>query len=744
MVEAYDGRCLRSARARALQEGLVFGASPDGTRAWLDFFAQGDEEEGTVPSATKRVPGIPANPSAGEDPNPNPSANPAAASHALAGLLPMAVAFEGEGSYDAPWRWGSAGEDPAGEGLPATILSLAVPEAALEKALRGLRAALRVCRRIPEKKGNVFSKKNSRQTGPGPGPGPGPGGNNDDDDVDDDGYARDALSSPPPSSSFVDLSGRVEGVEALERHLAESTNPALRPHGVAIRLAAFGVPDGDPFGGFALGALVVDADDDASLRSLDDAAEDARRRTPLSRGGLSLPARPDGSVGRGAGENVDARGSPAGSPPTPTPTATATATATATPTPGRARAIDPIASDDARSFTSLRGLASPTRETAPGRLAPGSGRKKRQRFARGGVSEAPFDPFDDPPVRDSDSAGEHLSGARAGERTPPTPGSSVIARAEARAAEMLARAPRGAAFARSGRTTATTTATTTAVGAGARSFFARVRGFFALRNVSPSPRRARVRVAALAAALAACDAVASFAYVARTLGDVSDVSDGGADVADDVSSSGKTFSFSSPEGVRVVLARLAAVAALAVPPLGVLAAPLAGALAVFASAPGVFGSASSPLLGRDAEEDAFAEATAAAAAAAAGAFSFSARGAFFSRRPSSRRPGACAAATRTYARWTRSSIAGVALGATLAALGDCVWIFFARAGASPSDGGSLATRRLAAAAAAAAKAASSRVAASRAADLEEAEEAERAAWEKGGEEEEDDEEDRDD
>ena len=231
--------------------------------------------------------------------------------------------------------------------------------------------------------------------------------------------------------------------------------------------------------------------------------------------------------------------------------------------------------------------------------------------------------------------------------------------------------------------------------------------------------------------------------VGECLGDVSDVSDGGADVADDVSSSGKTFSFSSPEGVRVVLARLAAVAALAVPPLGVLAAPLAGALAVFASAPGVFGSASSPLLGRDAEADAFAEATAAAAAAAAGAFS--ARGAFFfSRRPSSRRPGACAAATRTYARWTRSSIAGVALGATLAALGDCVWIFFAGAGASPSDGGSLATRRLAAAAAAAAKAASSRVAASRAADLEEAEEDERAAWEKGGEEEEDDEEDRDD
>ena len=45
LLDAYDRRCLRSARARALQEGLAFGCSDDARVAWLDFFAQGDEED---------------------------------------------------------------------------------------------------------------------------------------------------------------------------------------------------------------------------------------------------------------------------------------------------------------------------------------------------------------------------------------------------------------------------------------------------------------------------------------------------------------------------------------------------------------------------------------------------------------------------------------------------------------------------------------------------------------------------
>ena len=63
--------------------------------------------------------------------------------------MPMPVIFSGDGSFESPWRWGSEGEDPAGEGLPAAILQLAVPSSVLERVLRGLRARLRMCWKLP-------------------------------------------------------------------------------------------------------------------------------------------------------------------------------------------------------------------------------------------------------------------------------------------------------------------------------------------------------------------------------------------------------------------------------------------------------------------------------------------------------------------------------------------------------------------------------------------------------------------
>jgi hypothetical protein len=138
LVDHYDRRCLRSARARALQEGLAFGASDDATTAWLDFFVQGDEEEGTVPPQLLLTASDEGAAAAGGG----------AGGAPLSGRLPMPVVFSGDGSFESPWRWGSAGEDPAGEGLPAAILQLAVPGAVLERVLRGLRARLRVCRKL--------------------------------------------------------------------------------------------------------------------------------------------------------------------------------------------------------------------------------------------------------------------------------------------------------------------------------------------------------------------------------------------------------------------------------------------------------------------------------------------------------------------------------------------------------------------------------------------------------------------
>ena len=53
---------------------------------------------------------------------------------------------------------------------------------------------------------------------------------------------------------------RVDGADALARVLETSVNEKLRPHGVALALAAFEPPEDDPFGGFSLGLLGVSAE----------------------------------------------------------------------------------------------------------------------------------------------------------------------------------------------------------------------------------------------------------------------------------------------------------------------------------------------------------------------------------------------------------------------------------------------------------------------------------------------------
>jgi hypothetical protein len=154
LIDHYDRCCLRSARARALQEGLAFGASADATTAWLDFFVQGDEEEGTIPPELSRG-----------------AAAEGAAGTALSGRLPMPVVFSGDGSFESPWQWAAAGDDPAGEGLPAALLDLTVPGVAcgeVEQALRGFRARLGACRKLPrgaESRGGEGGRGGGREGG---------------------------------------------------------------------------------------------------------------------------------------------------------------------------------------------------------------------------------------------------------------------------------------------------------------------------------------------------------------------------------------------------------------------------------------------------------------------------------------------------------------------------------------------------------------------------------------------------
>ena len=273
LVDHYDRRCLRSARARALQEGLAFGASEDRTVAWLDFFAQGDEEEGAAPEFS------------GEDP--------------LAGRLPMPVLFAGEGTFESPWRWERADRDLAGRGLPLALLRMATTGNALDGVLRRARAKLRVCRLVDPKRfresGTSRRRRSDGRGGRGGRVGGADGGrvggadaaftfaltpgepnsprrepnasrsrpsritaSNDDDD--DDLLAI--------RSTARDVFAAVEGAENLSRFLSDEANPALFRHGVALALAAFFPPADDPFGGFRLGVVVHRPDDAPSTPAL--------------------------------------------------------------------------------------------------------------------------------------------------------------------------------------------------------------------------------------------------------------------------------------------------------------------------------------------------------------------------------------------------------------------------------------------------------------------------------------------
>ena len=138
LLDAYDRRCLRSARARALQEGLAFGCSDDARVAWLDFFAQGDEEDAfpSFPTSSAEA--------SAEDRGASREAKRRGEEltnvTALTEHLPLAVVFSGEGTFQAPWRWETAPETAADEGLPAAALRRAVPPATLAVAGREVRA----------------------------------------------------------------------------------------------------------------------------------------------------------------------------------------------------------------------------------------------------------------------------------------------------------------------------------------------------------------------------------------------------------------------------------------------------------------------------------------------------------------------------------------------------------------------------------------------------------------------------
>ena len=152
LLDVYDRRCLRSARARALQEGLAFGCSDDARVAWLDFFAQGDEEDAVPPfplgagadsRSASRSPEDPEGERAKRGNEKN-----VARPLFFAEDSPLAVVFSGEGTFQAPWRWETGPAFAAGEGLPAAALRSAVPPATLAVAAREVRAALRRCRRV--------------------------------------------------------------------------------------------------------------------------------------------------------------------------------------------------------------------------------------------------------------------------------------------------------------------------------------------------------------------------------------------------------------------------------------------------------------------------------------------------------------------------------------------------------------------------------------------------------------------
>ena len=265
LLDAYDRRCLRSARARALQEGLAFGCSDDARVAWLDFFAQGDEEDAfpSFPTSSREASAEVPNGAREEKRRGEELTNVTA----LTEHLPLAVVFSGEGTFQAPWRWETAPETAADEGLPAAALRRAVPPATLAVAGREVRAALRRCHRVervPTAADTVLSQGVRRRVERRRGRGGGGGASFAfaDGDVPDFDVPGPGPAAAPPRARVErsDVFARVDGADALARVLETSVNEKLRPHGVALALAAFEPPEDDPFGGFSLGLLGVSAE----------------------------------------------------------------------------------------------------------------------------------------------------------------------------------------------------------------------------------------------------------------------------------------------------------------------------------------------------------------------------------------------------------------------------------------------------------------------------------------------------
>ena len=383
LVDHYDRRCLRSARARALQEGLTFGCSDDATSAWLDVFVQGDEEEGAV-SASLLASATGTGTRAG-----SPGGDDATGLESLATRLPMPVVFSGDGSYESPWRWGGvlhaedgdgdqSGDASGGENLPLELLRVAAPDETLDPVLAGLRSRLRACRRVPRQKRGARSLGGARDDATEAG---------DTRRAAEDGTTsftfalddrRDSSASSNSPDSPDDVFAACEGLDGVARYLTRRANPALRRHGVALALAAF-LPEGIRpkaaaiSGQFQLGlviyALATDVDeedereeettpameDDDDKEEEEAAADDEGSEMDVTRGLLLPPPSlaidsPRGSPGGGA----DLRG------------AAAWAAAAAT------VAGSPASRPQPERLLSLRELASPS----PASSTKGGGRRR--------------------------------------------------------------------------------------------------------------------------------------------------------------------------------------------------------------------------------------------------------------------------------------------------------------------------------------------------------------------------------
>ena len=312
---------------------------------------------------------------------------------------------------------------------------------------------------------------------------------------------------------------RVDGADALARVLETSVNEKLRPHGVALALAAFEPPEDDPFGGFSLGLLGVSAEalfdvpeedgaffarpdfgdlgpNDARLtgnatNSDEDVSSDAERAPFLvraeetSQGLETLETQPGSFV------ETAVRGA----------AAWAMAAATST-SPARA---------ESDHFQSLRSLAAPRARDGRGapRLTPRARRPSKSSKSSKSSKETPG--------RGTHDANDGI-GRRNGGRNASAPRAETAAAAAAGAA--LAAAPLG-----------TVLYAPRAAGAFGDTIERKerrritlerglIRTWFRLASMpSPSPRASRARLAAAlgSAALVAADAAASFAVLAQTL-----------------------------------------------------------------------------------------------------------------------------------------------------------------------------------------------------------------------------------